>query len=67
MKYYAVIDTNVIVSAYLHWDSVPGNLMDSIELFGSLECVWKRFFGINNSEVCMLKASHSLSSVDNLG
>lgn len=28
MKYYAVIDTNVIVSAYLHWDSVPGNLMD---------------------------------------
>ena len=30
MKYYAVIDTNVIVSAYLHWDSVSGNLMDQI-------------------------------------
>ena len=30
MKYYAVIDTNVIVSAYLHWDSVPGNLMDAV-------------------------------------
>ena len=30
MKYYAVIDTNVIVSAYLHWNSVPGNLMDAV-------------------------------------
>ena len=27
MKYYAVIDTNVLVSAMLKWDSVPGNVM----------------------------------------
>lgn len=28
MKYYAVIDTNVLVSAMLKWDSVPGNVME---------------------------------------
>lgn len=28
MKYYAVIDTNVLVSAMLIWDSVPGNIME---------------------------------------
>lgn len=28
MKYYAIIDTNVIVSAMLKWDSVPGNIME---------------------------------------
>lgn len=27
MKYYAVIDTNVFVSALLKWDSVPGNVL----------------------------------------
>lgn len=27
MKYYAVIDTNVLVSALLRWDSVPGNVL----------------------------------------
>lgn len=27
MKYYAVIDTNVLVSAMLKWDSIPGNVM----------------------------------------
>ncbi|MCI8592473.1 MAG: putative toxin-antitoxin system toxin component, PIN family [Lachnospiraceae bacterium] len=27
MKYYAVIDTNVLVSAMLRWDSIPGNVM----------------------------------------
>lgn len=26
--YYAVIDTNVLVSALLKWDSVPGNIME---------------------------------------
>lgn len=30
MKYYAVIDTNVIVSAMLKWDSVPGNIMELV-------------------------------------
>lgn len=28
MKYYAVIDTNVLVSAMLKWDSVPGSVME---------------------------------------
>lgn len=27
MRYYAVIDTNVIVSAMLKWDSVPGQVV----------------------------------------
>lgn len=28
MKYYAVIDTNVLVSADLKWKSVPGSIID---------------------------------------
>lgn len=28
MKFYAVIDTNVLVSALLRWDSVPGTVME---------------------------------------
>ena len=28
MKYYAVIDTNVLVSAALKWQSVPGSIID---------------------------------------
>lgn len=28
MKYYVVIDTNVLVSAMLKWNSVPGNVME---------------------------------------
>ncbi len=28
MKYYAVIDTNVLVSAMLKWDSTPGNILE---------------------------------------
>ena len=27
MKFYVVIDTNVLVSAMLKWDSVPGNVL----------------------------------------
>ena len=27
MKFFAVIDTNVLVSAMLKWDSVPGNIL----------------------------------------
>lgn len=30
MKYYAVIDTNVLVSAMLKWESVPGTVMNLI-------------------------------------
>ena len=28
MKYYAVIDTNVLVSAMLKWQSVPGSVLE---------------------------------------
>lgn len=30
MRYYAVIDTNVLVSAMLKWDSLPGNVMELV-------------------------------------
>jgi putative PIN family toxin of toxin-antitoxin system len=30
MIYYAVIDTNVLVSAMLKWDSNPGNIMELV-------------------------------------
>lgn len=30
MKYYAVIDTNVLVSAMLKWNSIPGSVMDLV-------------------------------------
>lgn len=30
MKYYVVIDTNVLVSAMLKWDSVPGAVMSLV-------------------------------------
>ena len=30
MKYFAVIDTNVLVSAILKWQSVPGNVMEFV-------------------------------------
>lgn len=35
MKLYAVIDTNVLVSALLHWDSIPGEVLEQA-LVGSL-------------------------------
>ena len=35
MKIYAVIDTNVLVSALLRWDSVPGAVMEQA-LVGSI-------------------------------
>lgn len=30
MKYYAVIDTNVLISAMLKWNSVPGNVLELV-------------------------------------
>ena len=30
MKYYAVIDTNILVSAMLKWNSIPGNVMELV-------------------------------------
>ena len=35
MKLYAVIDTNVVVSAFLRWDSVPGMVLEQ-SLIGSI-------------------------------
>ncbi len=35
MKYYAVLDTNVIVSAFLKSDSIPG-IVVSLSLGGSI-------------------------------
>ena len=36
MKLYAVIDTNVLVSALLRWDSVPGAVLEQAYLVGSI-------------------------------
>ena len=30
MRYYAVIDTNVLVSAMLKWNSIPGSVMELV-------------------------------------
>lgn len=30
MKYFAVIDTNVLISAMLKWNSTPGNVMELV-------------------------------------
>lgn len=30
MNYYAVIDTNVLVSALLKWNSVPGKIIEMV-------------------------------------
>lgn len=30
MRYYTVVDTNVLVSAMLKWNSVPGNVMELV-------------------------------------
>lgn len=30
MKYYVVIDTNVVVSAMLKWNSIPGKVMELV-------------------------------------
>lgn len=32
MKYYAVIDTNVVVSAMLKKDSIPGKIIDLVNM-----------------------------------
>ena len=39
MKYYAVIDTNVLVSAMLKWNSVPGTIIQMV-YGGIITPVW---------------------------
>ena len=63
MKYYAVIDTNVIVSSMLKHDSIPGKIIDSVisktivpllnkEIINEYEKVLKRDkFGFDNITV----------------
>lgn len=63
MKYYAVIDTNVIVSSMLKHDSIPGEILDFVisktivpllnkEIIDEYEDVLKRNkFGFDNDEV----------------
>lgn len=63
MKYYAVIDTNVIVSSMLKHDSIPGEIMDFVisktivpllnkEIIDEYEDVLKRNkFGFDNDQV----------------
>ena len=33
MVYYAVIDTNVLISAMLKWNSVPGNVLEFMFIY----------------------------------
>lgn len=39
MKYYAVIDTNVLVSAMLKWKSIPGSVME-LAFDGPIVPIW---------------------------
>ena len=75
MKYYAVIDTNVIVSSMLKHDSIPGEILDLVisktivpllnkEIIDEYEDVLKRNkFGFNNEEVDNLIASIKSNSI----
>ena len=45
MKYYAVIDTNVLVSAMLKWESVPGSVL--------LEALTGKIIPLLNKEIIL--------------
>ena len=75
MKYYAVIDTNVIVSSMLKHDSIPGEILDLVisiiivpllnkEIIEEYEDVLKRNkFGFDNDEVDNLIAFLKTNSI----
>lgn len=75
MKYYAVIDTNVIVSSMLKHDSIPGEILDLVisktivpllnkEIIDEYEEVLKRNkFGFTYTEVDNLIASIKANSI----
>lgn len=75
MKYYAVIDTNVIVSSMLKHDSIPGEILDLVisktivpllnkEIIEEYEDVLKRNkFGFDNVEVDNLIANLKTNSI----
>lgn len=74
MKYYAVIDTNVLVSAMLKWDSVPGNIME-LAFSGTIIPVLNEHIMKEYREVLSRKKFHLteeiihdfLSEIDRLG
>ncbi len=75
MKYYAVIDTNVVVSSLLKHDSIPGEILDLViskkivpllnkEIIDEYEDVLKRNkFGFSNAEVDNLIANIKANSI----
>ena len=75
MKYYAVIDTNVIVSSMLKHDSIPGEILDLVisktivpllnkEIIEEYEDVLKRNkFGFDNVEVDNLIVNLKTNSI----
>ena len=75
MKYYAVIDTNVIVSSMLKHNSIPGEILDLVisktivpllnkEIIEEYEDVLKRNkFGFDNVEVDNLIANLKTNSI----
>lgn len=75
MKYYAVIDTNVVVSSVLKHDSIPGEILDFViskkivpllnkEIIDEYEDVLKRNkFGFSNAEVDNLIANIKANSI----
>ena len=75
MKYYAVIDTNVVVSSLLKHDSIPGKILDFVisktivpllnkEIIEEYEDVLKRNkFGFDNIDVDNLIANIKANSI----
>ncbi len=75
MKYYAVIDTNVVVSSMLKHDSIPGEILDLVlsktivpllnkEIIDEYEDVLKRNkFGFSNDEVDKLITNLKSNSI----
>ncbi len=75
MKYYAVIDTNVVVSSMLKHDSIPGEILNLVlsktivpllnkEIIDEYEDVLKRNkFGFSNDEVDKLITNLKTNSI----
>lgn len=75
MRYYAVIDTNVVVSSMLKHDSIPGEILNLVlsktivpllnkEIIDEYEDVLKRNkFGFSNDEVDKLITNLKTNSI----
>ena len=57
MKYYAVIDTNVLVSAMLKWNSVPGSVLE-LAFSGTIVPLWNKQILTEYREVLMRPKFH---------